>query len=441
MTKTLKNKTLKCIKPFAALLCALALFAGFLVSGIPSVSADEPEGYAPVGFNYSFRIPDGVYGATITAPYGSNPANAVAYLQAVYTFLCNAPDLDVRIVTGSSPNYVIEDFTIQSGRYWYVNPRNIVYDNRDGYVLDFSFHLINAFIDLPVGNEQVYLNASQKAISFTDGTDRIFIGFNNIEVFITAIPPSPPVVEHYNFSGWYLDPALDIVYSGQYVSTDVLFYPKYTIKKYTISYVMGLPNLTQGNSTPDAFSLFTPPDPPDYVGYQFIGWYLDSNFINVYDPTIPILHDMTLYARWQTASIQVGIYLDGEYYDTLTVGLNQTYRNIKNLIEHDADVKINMYMNAAMTLQADLDGYITSDRLIYAKKVTDVPGGDSSDPGGDSSDPGDTDPGDTGDVNDPADMNFFEKVSGFFSDTWQWFAIGGIAAAASLTLYLIFARR
>ena len=51
---------------------------------------------------------------------------------------------------------------------------------------------------------------------------------------------------------------------------------------------------------------------PTRIGYNFVGWYTDSGFNNLFDKTQPITTDLDLYAKWdQTVTVTVTLYLDG----------------------------------------------------------------------------------------------------------------------------------
>lgn len=45
------------------------------------------------------------------------------------------------------------------------------------------------------------------------------------------------------------------------------------------------------------------PTAPSRIGYSFGGWYTDESLETAYDFSAPVLHDLTLFAKWNDASV------------------------------------------------------------------------------------------------------------------------------------------
>ena len=54
-------------------------------------------------------------------------------------------------------------------------------------------------------------------------------------------------------------------------------------------------------------STITLPDNPTLDGYVFDGWYIDESLTTLFDENTPITNNMTLYAKWEIASLGYNI--------------------------------------------------------------------------------------------------------------------------------------
>ncbi len=124
---------------------------------------------------------------------------------------------------------------------------------------------------------------------------------------ITGIPsgstfelPPDPVKSGFDFIGWYLDSELNTPYISSPVITNLTLYAKW--QAIPITYTITFD--TQGGS-PIAIitgiasgSTFELPSDPEKSGFDFMGWYLDSEFNTPYI-TSPLSTHLTLYAKWE----------------------------------------------------------------------------------------------------------------------------------------------
>ncbi len=112
----------------------------------------------------------------------------------------------------------------------------------------------------------------------------------------TVSIPETPTKEHADFNGWYTDKELTTQYDfGSIVWADMTLYanwiPYHLVKFVTIGgtevedqYVKDGYNATYEKTTKE--------------GYTFDGWYLDSEYKNLFDFGSIITEDIYLYARW-----------------------------------------------------------------------------------------------------------------------------------------------
>jgi len=118
-----------------------------------------------------------------------------------------------------------------------------------------------------------------------------------------------PVREGYSFEGWYLNQTLTTEANQENINRreDVNLYAKWRLLSYEISY-----NSNGGNSIPNRTvefgSLITNQLTPVRVGYQFDGWYLDSNLNQRFNLTRMPSEDIALYAKWSILKYQLTFY-------------------------------------------------------------------------------------------------------------------------------------
>ncbi|WP_052098906.1 InlB B-repeat-containing protein [Paenibacillus stellifer] len=121
-----------------------------------------------------------------------------------------------------------------------------------------------------------------------------------------AQQPAAPVKTGYTFGGWYSDSALTTVYDfGAPVQGNVTLYAKWTVNSYTITFepnggtAVSIQTIAYGQTA-------ALPTAPAKTGYAFGGWYLDEELTVAYSFQSPVIGDLTLYAKWNTADTSGG---------------------------------------------------------------------------------------------------------------------------------------
>ncbi len=118
----------------------------------------------------------------------------------------------------------------------------------------------------------------------------------------------------YNFDGWYLDSEFTQEYVNNPIAEDMILYAKLSQNTYDITlWVDGISSVVSFEylSTPTIVD-------PIKVGYEFAGWYLDSELTQRYYLS-PITEDFTLYAKFVSEAYTIDLIILGEHYDYVYV--------------------------------------------------------------------------------------------------------------------------
>ena len=107
----------------------------------------------------------------------------------------------------------------------------------------------------------------------------------------------------YNFNGWYLDDNFLSSYNGEAVLDNLTLFAKFTIITYTVNYYIGLE--IDSSIQVDYGNTFTPMTPDEE--YPFINWYLDPDFINLYENGA-VYSNLNLYARFDDGQYTIVFY-------------------------------------------------------------------------------------------------------------------------------------
>lgn len=113
--------------------------------------------------------------------------------------------------------------------------------------------------------------------------------------------PDPIINDGGAFIGWCSDSALENEFDfNTPVTSDMYLYAKWFYVTHKVSFVMNgaenIPDITVRDGQRAELGK------PTYEGYSFVGWYEDSELTKLFNRNTPITKDMTLYARWVTAS-------------------------------------------------------------------------------------------------------------------------------------------
>ncbi len=117
--------------------------------------------------------------------------------------------------------------------------------------------------------------------------------------------PETPVKEGYLLDGWFKEAECETIWDFEKdtVTADITLYAKWTEDPTAAVYTVSFELQEHGNSieslTAKTGELLTAPEAPMAEGYQFEGWFKESECINAWDFAVDtVLSDTILYAKW-----------------------------------------------------------------------------------------------------------------------------------------------
>lgn len=115
--------------------------------------------------------------------------------------------------------------------------------------------------------------------------------------------PENPVVDGYEFDGWYTTKDFQYVFQFNTMPDyDSMAFAKWIVKQFSITYITNTTPATITN-TFDYGETITFPNQPTKTGYIFDGWFEDEECLNAYSfGTMPATN-LTLYAKWTPKAI------------------------------------------------------------------------------------------------------------------------------------------
>ena len=128
----------------------------------------------------------------------------------------------------------------------------------------------------------------------------------------TLTKPEDPTKDGYVFKGWFIDEACETIFDfNSKLDSDITLYAKWEEKPLDPSLpIYGVTYETNGGSTIPAKNVneggkVAAPTNPVREGYFFIGWYDDPNFEQEHNFELPIMDNITIYARWEEKPIYI----------------------------------------------------------------------------------------------------------------------------------------
>ena len=164
-----------------------------------------------------------------------------------------------------------------------------------------------------------------------------------------------PTKEGHTFDWWYLETTYTTPYNEeQPLFSDITLYAKWIVNTYTIVFQ------TNGGSSIanvliDYNDQLVEPIAPTRFGYDFIGWYSDSNLTTLYAFSNPVYTDLILYAKWEETSIPL---VDLEEYDAYYI-----------VTSPGEDASTTVLINYHTKNQLTSVEYTTADDLDYSNKT------------------------------------------------------------------------
>jgi uncharacterized repeat protein (TIGR02543 family) len=160
------------------------------------------------------------------------------------------------------------------------------YDSQLTDLYEDGVDVINSNITLYAKYEPTQLNVS----FYRDG---VLISQSQIYYSEIITLPDPQEVTGYDFIGWYYDLAYTTPYVDEPIYEDTILYARYERRTYTITYIVN----GETYQTDEYLYQAIPDTPTPESELVFLGWYLDSNFVSIYQIE-PITASFNLYARF-----------------------------------------------------------------------------------------------------------------------------------------------
>ena len=115
-----------------------------------------------------------------------------------------------------------------------------------------------------------------------------------------ATRPVPPTKAGYLFDNWYSDSELTTLYNfNTAVTADITLYAKWT-EAHTVTFDTDGGSEVAVQTVADGGTAIEPEDPTK-DGYDFAGWYSDSELTTEYNFSAAVTEDITIYAKWTEA--------------------------------------------------------------------------------------------------------------------------------------------
>ncbi len=186
---------------------------------------------------------------------------------------------------------------------WYTNK-----DCTDGNEWNFDTDTVTTDITLYAKWTETTTPEAPKFTVTFDSQGGSTVNPQQVEKDKTVPKPTDPTRSGYTFDAWYKESACTNKwdFSTDTVTENITLYAKWTekvtypiIKYYTVTFE------TNGgseiaNQTIASGKTATMPQTPTKNGYEFLGWFTDEDFNEVYRFATPVTEDITIYAKWKS---------------------------------------------------------------------------------------------------------------------------------------------
>lgn len=218
-------------------------------------------------------------------------------IEYTLTFDTGVEGIDVDPVTGYYDSY-FPDPEVTPERwgytfaYWYADDENVPYD--------FDATLVTG--DLTLNAKWI---PDQYTIVYVEngGPD-----IANGTVYHDQIPTAPEmsIRTGYTFAGWFLD---DGTFEQEFMfdtpaAGNLILYAKWEPTMYTVTFETNA-DVEMEPVQVGYYDTLTPPEAPMVDGFTFDGWYTDMELTNMYDFSMPVTGNFTLYAKWLSQSTEI----------------------------------------------------------------------------------------------------------------------------------------
>ena len=156
------------------------------------------------------------------------------------------------------------------------------------------------------------------------------------------ILPPDVEVEGHKLLGWYYDEEFTLEFESDVFTETTNIYAKLEAYKFQVKfYTYG--GTTIAPITIEYGKLLTISTTPTRVGYEFVGWYVDNNYTELFDENKVIKKDLSLHAKWEEIELPLVetnefdayyIITSFGYDSSTTVNINYHTKNTKTSVEY-----------------------------------------------------------------------------------------------------------
>ena len=187
------------------------------------------------------------------------------------------------------------------------------------------------------------------------------------ETQITSLPTTlpEPEVAGYEFGGWYYDDAFIVeAYGGDLIIEDTTLYALFKKLAYTITF-----ENTKGQTVQPLKEVTKIPSLPvlETEGYNFGGWYYDSEYKNPVNIGDELLDNITIYAKWSVKKFNITFNNKGHGNDVSGIEEVTTLPDDLPVLKEEGYKFLGWYMDEKFTISAEPGKAITSNVILYAK--------------------------------------------------------------------------
>lgn len=229
----------------------------------------------------------------------------------------------------------------------------------------------------------VSLSAVAYTVTFYDPDNKTNISTETVKQGNSVSKPTDPTLDDYVFDGWYTDSTFstEFDFNGSAITGNVTIYAKWKevqeSSTYTVTFDVGGGTYIAPQDIVVGGYAIKPVTPPVRAGYLFEGWYVDSDYTEVFDFDVRISGNTTVYAKWsEDADVTLGqftvTFMNGtDYYYRQTVTEGDSISSPVEPVK-EGYVFLGWYADAHLETLFDFSHtVIDSNTVIYSKWEAD----------------------------------------------------------------------
>ncbi len=177
----------------------------------------------------------------------------------------------------------------------------------------------------------------------------------------------PAYKEGFKFKAWYLDEELTIPLETDYVvQEDITLYAAYESIKRTVSFYSHGDNVFSDIYVDDNEKIDKLPV-PTRNGYDFLGWFLDSELQNEFDENTKVNSNLNLYAKWEKSEFTIIFNTNIPNFTIPSTVLTYLTELVVNPIDYSGYVFRGWYLDSQFNTPF-INGYLVQSNVILHAK-------------------------------------------------------------------------